>query len=193
MIRRPPRSTRTDTLFPSTTLFRSVDRPVMLHDPSGRRLCETVMRTGALAVEAVLRSAAPDQSGPARILGMSLDPLLRNFTVAEERGDVVFRIRTDRNGTNGQEIETRTRGGPLAGGWHHLVVTYRDGVGSVFVDGTAAGLPLRYYATISLPPFRFPIGVLWLAALTSFATGVAAGAGFADRRALGLEIGRAHV
>src|SRR3546814_12000283 len=27
MIRRPPRSTRTDTLFPYTTLFRSVDRP----------------------------------------------------------------------------------------------------------------------------------------------------------------------
>src|SRR3546814_8318622 len=35
MIRRPPRSTRTDTLFPYTTLFRSVggarrDRPAML-------------------------------------------------------------------------------------------------------------------------------------------------------------------
>src|SRR3546814_1114590 len=28
MIRRPPRSTRTDTLFPYTTLFRSVDRLV---------------------------------------------------------------------------------------------------------------------------------------------------------------------
>src|SRR3546814_4765261 len=27
MIRRPPRSTRTDTLFPYTTLFRSVDGP----------------------------------------------------------------------------------------------------------------------------------------------------------------------
>src|SRR3546814_12116481 len=27
MIRRPPRSTRTDTLFPYTTLFRSLDRP----------------------------------------------------------------------------------------------------------------------------------------------------------------------
>src|SRR3546814_6081525 len=27
MIRRPPRSTRTDTLFPYTTLFRSVGRP----------------------------------------------------------------------------------------------------------------------------------------------------------------------
>src|SRR3546814_11948874 len=27
MIRRPPRSTRTDTLFPYTTLFRSASRP----------------------------------------------------------------------------------------------------------------------------------------------------------------------
>src|SRR3546814_15743150 len=30
MIRRPPRSTRTDTLFPYTTLFRSADRSVGL-------------------------------------------------------------------------------------------------------------------------------------------------------------------
>src|SRR3546814_19071230 len=28
MIRRPPRSTRTDTLFPYTTLFRSIDAPL---------------------------------------------------------------------------------------------------------------------------------------------------------------------
>src|SRR3546814_2061442 len=33
MIRRPPRSTRTDTLFPYTTLFRSD------HDPPDRRGC----------------------------------------------------------------------------------------------------------------------------------------------------------
>src|SRR3546814_15823887 len=30
MIRRPPRSTRTDTLFPYTTLFRAVDRQLAL-------------------------------------------------------------------------------------------------------------------------------------------------------------------
>src|SRR3546814_1273309 len=30
MIRRPPRSTRTDTLFPYTTLFRSADYPIWL-------------------------------------------------------------------------------------------------------------------------------------------------------------------
>src|SRR3546814_3585857 len=49
MIRRPPRSTRTDTLFPYTTLFRSdpvralqhggeVHRPVSPRKGSGRRL-----------------------------------------------------------------------------------------------------------------------------------------------------------
>src|SRR3546814_6025942 len=33
MIRRPPRSTRTDTLFPYTTLFRSVGVEVFLQEP----------------------------------------------------------------------------------------------------------------------------------------------------------------
>src|SRR3546814_7971528 len=41
MIRRPPRSTRTDTLFPYTTLFRSTERG--LH-PIGRRLGESRLR-----------------------------------------------------------------------------------------------------------------------------------------------------
>src|SRR3546814_15118161 len=35
MIRRPPRSTRTDTLFPYTTLFRSLARH--RHQPAGQR------------------------------------------------------------------------------------------------------------------------------------------------------------
>src|SRR3546814_5857502 len=43
MIRRPPRSTRTDTLFPYTTLFRSADAPRPAEDegasgtPQGRQ------------------------------------------------------------------------------------------------------------------------------------------------------------
>src|SRR3546814_9254875 len=39
MIRRPPRSTRTDTLFPYTTLFRS---PMALCSPCGGRQHRTV-------------------------------------------------------------------------------------------------------------------------------------------------------
>src|SRR3546814_15509987 len=54
MIRRPPRSTRTDTLFPYTTLFRSL--ALLDHVPQGSRL-------GFLSAEAECRSWAltPDR------------------------------------------------------------------------------------------------------------------------------------
>src|SRR3546814_5074975 len=38
MIRRPPRSTRTDTLFPYTTLFRSIDRDHVQREHLAARL-----------------------------------------------------------------------------------------------------------------------------------------------------------
>src|SRR3546814_12373001 len=41
MIRRPPRYTRTDTLFPHTTLFRSVPVPTMNSIVSALRFCFT--------------------------------------------------------------------------------------------------------------------------------------------------------
>src|SRR3546814_1559744 len=39
MIRRPPRSTRTDTLFPYTTLFRSFQKIFRTHDVSASGSC----------------------------------------------------------------------------------------------------------------------------------------------------------
>src|SRR3546814_18718840 len=41
MLRRPPRSTRTDTLFPYTTLFRSPESGVARRRVAGRRAAET--------------------------------------------------------------------------------------------------------------------------------------------------------
>src|SRR3546814_12056735 len=46
MIRRPPRSTRTDTLFPYTTLFRSEEAQTIAI--ALREVLETPGRTGAL-------------------------------------------------------------------------------------------------------------------------------------------------
>src|SRR3546814_15131389 len=42
MIRRPPRSTRTDTLFPYTTLFRSVD----VIDAKGNQVLQILLADG---------------------------------------------------------------------------------------------------------------------------------------------------
>src|SRR3546814_6904161 len=59
MIRRPPRSTRTDTLFPYTTLFRS-RRAASAHDPiaPSRRLA----RTGSTAAVRQMSNCAGGSS-----------------------------------------------------------------------------------------------------------------------------------
>src|SRR3546814_4685538 len=60
MIRRPPRSTRTDTLFPYTTLFRS-DDPVRLHIAAQARdlLAECAVRMAPVTVELLFRNVLP--------------------------------------------------------------------------------------------------------------------------------------
>src|SRR3546814_2937146 len=58
MIRRPPRSTRTDTLFPYTTLFRSnLDRPA-LHGPANIEVGDDCRRDVAAEFEAGFRIIA---------------------------------------------------------------------------------------------------------------------------------------
>src|SRR3546814_6234132 len=64
MIRRPPRSTRTDTLFPYTTLFRSVRRSVVRE-----------MRAPG-DWENVLRMAGPDKATVAGVRTAALQPLV---------------------------------------------------------------------------------------------------------------------
>src|SRR3546814_5300837 len=59
MIRRPPRSTRTDTLFPYTTLFRSTFRQI----PSGGALTNLKIRIGR-AVMTELEAAAIREADP---------------------------------------------------------------------------------------------------------------------------------
>src|SRR3546814_11232980 len=58
MIRRPPRSTRTDTLFPYTTLFRSAALRSARRDRL-RRLLRRVLRRGGQAARHHERHLAP--------------------------------------------------------------------------------------------------------------------------------------
>src|SRR3546814_13353354 len=75
MIRRPPRSTRTDTLFPYTTLFRSVVADLPEHDDAA-----------AGHVFAAVRAAALDHRDGARVAdGEALPGLARGEQLAGRR------------------------------------------------------------------------------------------------------------
>jgi hypothetical protein len=135
-------------------------------------LCHAIQEAGALAVAMHVRSAVPDQSGPARIIGMSASPFLRNFTIAEESGQIVLRVRTPRNGSNGQLIETRKATQNLER-WQHIVATYENGTGRIFIDGEEAVSPRRYYSIVAPVP-SLPLSALGLSVAILFGLGVAA-------------------
>src|SRR3546814_1936543 len=64
MIRRPPRSTRTDTLFPYTTLFRSLLDDGIVHDIEGQPtllMHGDLLCTDDLAYQAVRRQVRSPQ------------------------------------------------------------------------------------------------------------------------------------
>src|SRR3546814_18285360 len=93
MIRRPPRSTRTDTLFPYTTLFRSPE----VVGPAGR--CIGVDAAGPTVV--VMRAAVYDETGPPDVLHLAEVPdpvltptgvLIRVEAIRIEGGDTLNRL-----------------------------------------------------------------------------------------------------
>src|SRR3546814_14505686 len=65
MIRRPPRSTRTDTLFPYTTLFRSM----LHHFENGMALIKAaIIELHEKRLRAFRRAAETDQHDPATLV-----------------------------------------------------------------------------------------------------------------------------
>src|SRR3546814_3139060 len=68
MIRRPPRSTRTDTLFPDTTLFRSRGAIQMQFELSTRELDAAMIATALRPLDPDARVALDVESGHLEVL-----------------------------------------------------------------------------------------------------------------------------
>src|SRR3546814_12664801 len=105
MIRRPPRSTRTDTLFPYTTLFRSYDDPET-YVPTGHQL--KVWLFGG-------------QSIPARFALFDLDGF-NGATVADLFGDDRYFADADAFWTAQNEAIAARRAAYLEEGWGDVVI-----------------------------------------------------------------------
>src|SRR3546814_9119598 len=86
MIRRPPRSTRTDTLFPYTTLFRSAQRNALLLDIDVENDC---LDDFTLAME-VKRVFAGDSTCDVRHVDHAIDVAVETNEQAEFSGVLDF-------------------------------------------------------------------------------------------------------
>ncbi|MEP6959030.1 MAG: hypothetical protein ABI980_09905 [Nitrospirota bacterium] len=90
-----------------------------------------------VSVEAWITPADLSQGGeaPARIVSYSMDTSHRNFTLGQERGDVVFRLRTPASGVDGTMPTLRTHDQPLQPALEHLLITYQSGRETLYVNG----------------------------------------------------------
>jgi len=88
-----------------------------------------------LSLETWVASGELNQGGPARIVSYSIDPYDRNFTLAQQNREIVFRLRTPVSGRNGAHPALTTVDSPLDRSVQHLVAVYRDGVTMLYVNG----------------------------------------------------------
>src|SRR3546814_18148109 len=98
MIRRPPRSTLTDTLFPYTTLFRSAQLALEpLHQVQDLRLHRDVERRGRLVANQELRVAG-QSAGDGDALALPAGELVRELRAVRRRQPHLLKQLADARG-----------------------------------------------------------------------------------------------
>ncbi len=113
--------------FETPGLLWSVSPPIGFH--------ERLLSANGLTIVAWLKTAEVNQMGPARIVSYSQGPDFRNFTLAQENSDLVFRLRTTKTDLNGTKPEVTVPELFVPGQRQHIVVTYDSSHYRFYVDG----------------------------------------------------------
>ena len=125
---------------PQTIVFRDgklnlTSSVTIASDGPATRLIRSVKQSQELTVEAWLKPQSIQQSGPARIVSLSLDTSQRNFSLGQDKGRFDFRLRTSAHDNNGIP-STSTKDDVVATKLTHVTCTRnRQGVTQLFVDG----------------------------------------------------------
>ena len=100
-----------------------------------RKIYRAIERSGALSIEAWIRSKSDQQKGPARIVSLSASASLRNVTLGQDGARLDARLRTTRTSENGTP-SLSTPMGSLGATLTHCVYTRdRTGRTRIFLDG----------------------------------------------------------
>ena len=118
---------------------------------------EALMQSGKFTLSVVVQTGDTSQTGPGRIISLSVDPLHRNLTLGQEGPDLVFRLRTPFTGLNGSNPALIVPGVFSEVEKRHIVVTYDGAVLKVYPGSGAppAQLNFRYAGVFTGMGFRF--------------------------------------
>lgn len=113
-----------------------LDLPVVVaSEGPATRLTQALRQAQQFSLEVWITPAEPDQTGPARIVSLSLDTSKRSLSLVQEKGRFELRLRTSTTSDNGTP-STPTPDGSAAARRTHVVATRTpDGVVRLFLDG----------------------------------------------------------
>jgi VanZ family protein len=104
-----------------------------------RRFHNAIVERSAFTLVFRMRPATTDQTGPARIVTYSHDPMRRNFTLGQEEQALVFRVRTPASGANGTAPELYTSPVLISKRELFVAASYDGHISRVFIDGQLVG------------------------------------------------------
>ena len=112
-----------------------VGQTLLQSEKSAGQLSQAIKKAGEVTIEAWIRPAKTDQSGPARIVTLSRNANERNFTLGQEGDKFEVRLRTAKTSTNGIPA-LASKPGSLRAEWTHVVYTFdRSGQARLYLDG----------------------------------------------------------
>ncbi|MDG2123108.1 MAG: hypothetical protein P8J87_05385, partial [Verrucomicrobiales bacterium] len=108
---------------------------IIRSETPAKKIIDAVQRTGELTIEAWIKPAKTDQSGPARIITLSRNGSERNATLGQDGDRFDARLRTTSTSTNGiPSINSKPES--LTNKLTHIVYTRdRSGRAQIFIDG----------------------------------------------------------
>ncbi|MGE0821972.1 MAG: VanZ family protein [Candidatus Binatia bacterium] len=105
-------------------------------------LIEKLRATSQFTLGVTVATSVPEQIGPARIVSLSIDPHRRNFTLGQQRQNLVFRLRTPISGSG--KAELRAPGVFATALPQRVTVTYDGAVLQLYVNGVRTPAILEF-------------------------------------------------
>jgi len=119
-------------------------------------LTEKLKESSEFTLSTIVATSNPTQSGPARIISLSGDSFRRNFTLGQQKTDLVFRLRTPITGINGTNTVLSVPDVFSDTKFHHLVLTYKRQILNLYVDNVQQLQSLQLTPDVTLFRYLLP-------------------------------------
>ena len=117
----------------------AVSVPVSIaSDGPATRITTRLRQAQQFSIEAWVTPAEPEQTGPARIVTLSLDAGKRSVTLAQDKGRYDLRLRTSTTSDNGTPSTPAPDGSAAPRRTHVVATRSPDGVVTLWLDGIPA-------------------------------------------------------